>query len=217
MYYWDGQHWVSTLAPDGRHRWTGTEWVPVERVPYLAPSQPRPSLREPTSWTRPLQIAIATRYAVAAIYPLVAPFWMSGYVSQVMQQSIRRQQQTYPSGEPPPPAFADMMTSIMTASLWFSAVLGVGLAVFVIVATIKRWAWAYYVVLVLVGFSLLGVVYSSVDLATGGALGRTQGVQPPMWSRIYTLGLGVVDVGLFAWMLIALVRRGPWAMRRTAW
>ncbi len=81
MYYWDGQRWVSTLAPDGRHRWSGTEWVRVERMAYLAPSQSRPSLREPTNWTRPLQIAIAARYAVSAIYALVAPFWMSGYMS----------------------------------------------------------------------------------------------------------------------------------------
>ena len=31
----------------------------------------------------------------------------------------------------------------------------------VIVAAIKRWTWAYYAILVLVGFTLLGTVYNS--------------------------------------------------------
>src|SRR5256885_10156494 len=69
MYYWDGERWVSTLSYDGRQRWTGTTWVPVggpafPQAPYQAQRVPR----QPTSWTRPMQYAIAAWYAISALY-----------------------------------------------------------------------------------------------------------------------------------------------------
>lgn len=215
MYYWDGQRWTSTLSPDGRHRWNGSTWEPVPALAY-APAylQPRPQLREPTSWTRPLQYAVIARYVASAIYGLFLPVLMGGYMSQVMQQSLLQQQQAYPSGQAPPPAFAELMSSIMTGSLWVGAAIGVTLTAVVVVAAIKRWTWAYYVILVLVGFTLLGTVYSLIDLLAGGALSARQVVQPPQWTRIFAYAFGVVDTALFVWMLIALIRRGPWAMRR---
>ena len=217
MYYWDGHRWTSTLSPDGRHRWNGSTWEPVPAVAY-APEyhQSRPQLRRPTSWTRPLQYAVIARYATSAIYGLFVPLLMRGYMSQVMQQSLRQQRQSYPPGVAPPPGFVDMMNSIVAGSLWVGAIIGLTLAIVVIVATIKRWSWAYYAILVLVGFTLLGTVYNLIDLFSGGALRSRQAVQPPEWTRVFAYGFGFVDIALFVWMLIALIRRGPWAMRRVS-
>lgn len=214
MYYWDGQRWVSTLSPDGRFRWNGAAW---EAVPpsALAPGfyQAPRTVREPTSWTQPLQAAVIVRYVAVAIYGALSPLWLGQYMSQVMQQSIQRQQQNYPPGEAPPPAFIDMMTSIMNTTLWFSVAIGLLIAVVAVVATIRRWTWAYYVILILVGFTLFSTVINSINLVSGGALTATQ-PQPPEVARIAAYVFGVVDTVLFVWMLVALVKRGPWAMRR---
>ena len=216
MYYWDGQRWASTLSPDRRFRWNGTAWEPVSPAlhppAYVAPAQ-----REPTSWTRPLQIAVILRYALAGIYALMLPALMSGYMSQVVQRSIERQQQAFPSGATPPPAaFTDMMTSLMTGSLWAGAVIGFGLSVVAIIAAIKRWVWAYYLILALLGFTLVSSVFNVINLAVGGALTATQ-PQPPQFTLVIEYVFTPIDIVLFVWMLVAVIRRGPWAMRRISY
>jgi hypothetical protein len=213
MYYWDGQRWASTLSPDGRQRWNGSGWEPVSGAFAPAHAQARPPLREPTSWTRPLQYAVIARYAAAGIYGLFLPFWLGPYMSQVMQQSIQRQQQAYPPDETPPPGFTDMMNAVMAGSLWVGTIIGLTLTVIVIVAAMKRWTWAYYAILALIGFTLLGTVFNLINLVTGGALTAHQ-PQPPQITRAVGDAFGVIDTVLFVWMLVALVRRGPWAMRR---
>jgi hypothetical protein len=214
MYYWDGQQWVSTLTPDGRFRWNGSAWEAVPARAYPPPYNPdRPLRREPTSWTQPLQIAVVARYGAAGLYGLALPFWMQGYIAEVMQRSLQQQQQAYPAGQAPPPGFADMMNAIVFGSIWIGAIIGVAIAIVAIVGAIKRWTWAYYVILVLLGFTLLGTVFNLINLVAGGALTARQ-PQPPEFTRIAAYIFGASDTVLFVWMLVALVRRGPWAMNR---
>jgi hypothetical protein len=214
MYYWDGQRWASALSPDGRFRWNGSTWEPVPAMAYPAPYYPgRPLQRESTSWTQPLQIAVVARYVASGLYGLALPFWMQGYMSAVMQRSLQQQQRAYPPGQAPPPGFVDMMNSIATGSIWIGAIIGVALAVVAIVGAVKRWTWAYYLVLVLLGFTLLGTMFNLINLAAGGALTSRQ-PQPPEITRVIAYIFGAIDTVLFVWMLVALVRRGPWAMKR---
>ena len=212
MYYWDGQRWASTLSPDGRFRWNGTAWEPLPPALY-PPTHAVPPQREATSWTLPLQIAVIARYALSGVYALMLPFLMSGYMSQVTQLSIQRQQHAYPPGAAPPPGFAELMSSIMTGSLWAGAILGFGLSVLARVAAVKRWVWAYYVILALLGFTLAGSVFNVINLVMGGALTATQ-PQPPALTRAVAYIFTPIDTFLFVWMLLAVIRRGPWAMRR---
>lgn len=214
MYYWDGQTWASTLSPDGRFRWNGSAWEPTPAMAYPAPYYPgRMQQREPTSWTQPLQIAVVARYAASALYGLALPFWMEGYMSAVMQRSLQQQQQAYPPGQGPPPGFTDMMNSMVTVSIWFGAVIGLAIAIVAILGAIKRWTWAYYVILVLLGFTLLGTVFNLINLLAGGALTARQ-PQPPELIRVAGYIFGAIDTVLFLFMLVALVRRGPWAVKR---
>jgi hypothetical protein len=213
MYYWDGQHWASTLSPDGRFRWNGSAWEAVPHAVYTpAYASPAP-VREPTSWTRPLQIAIIVRYVATGLYAIVLPFLVSGYMSHVVQQSVAQQQRVYPPGQAPPAAFNDMMSSILVGSLWAGAILGLAITVVAVVGAIRRWTWAYYVILVLLGFTLLGTVFNLINIAAGGSLTARQ-PQPPEVTKVVSYVFEPVDAALFVWMLVALVRRGPWAMRR---
>src|SRR5256885_15350335 len=60
MYYWDGQTWKSTLSADGRFRWDVPAWTPAPTsTGAVGPAYMARAQREPTSWTRPLQYAVA--------------------------------------------------------------------------------------------------------------------------------------------------------------
>jgi hypothetical protein len=217
MFYWDGQQWVSTLSPDGRSRWNGTTWVPTGHA-YGPPTYQAAgrALREPTSWTRPLQLAVAGWYVLEGLYALSLPFWMGGPMSQAMNQSIQRQQQLYPTVSPPPVEFTNVMTSMMGGILWVSALFGLVIAVVVVVGALQRWTWMYYVVLVLLGFGALSLPVDVVDAMGGSAVSAASGFSLPAWT--YWLGLvsAIPSTALFIWMLVALVKRGPWAMRKVS-
>ena len=221
MYYWDGQQWLSTLSHDGRSRWNGSAWVPSGQTGPAAGYQPAPGLaRQPTSWTRPLQVAVAVWYGLQAIYSVTIPFWMSGPMSQAITQSIQRQQQLQPTVSPPPAEFVDsmnsMMSAVMTSALWIGAVIGVAISVVVVIGAMKRWTWVYYVVLVLLGLSAVSLPVNAVSVFTGPAMASASGFSLPLWT--YWLGflLSVPAAALFVWMLVALIKRGPWAMTRVA-
>src|SRR5690242_5126346 len=192
MYYWDGQQWTSTLSPDGRFRWNGSAWETVPATafptPYYAAGSPQ---REATSWTQPLQIAVVVRYVAAGLYGLALPFWMQSYMSAVIQRSLQ-QQQAYPPGEGPTPGFTDMMNSIVTGSVWMGAILGLLITIVAIAGAVKRWAWAHYLILVLLGFTLLGTVFNVINLIAGGALTARE-PQPPEFTRIAAYIFGAVE------------------------
>jgi hypothetical protein len=208
MYYWDGQAWVSTLSHDGRSRWDGTQWVATSGTPYAPPR----GMREPTSWTRPLQYAVITWYAFSAIYAATIPFWMGSAMSQIMNQAIQRQEAG--SGQAMPPGFAETMTSLMTVVFWVSAGFAIAISAVAIIGAIRRWTWAYYAVLVLLGLGALGLPLNLINAVSGGSLNSAEGFSLPAWALWVSIATGLAGTALFVWMLVALVKRGPWAMRR---
>ena len=209
MYYWDGAAWVSALSPDGRYRWNGSSWVPNT---FMATSYtpPQPVQRVPTSWTRPLQYAVAAWYAISALASLSLPFWMGGQMTQMMRGVIQNQQQLNPNLTPPPPSFYDSMSTLMTSVLWVAAIIACGIAIVVIIGALQRWTWMFYVVLVFLGLGVLSGPADALNLMTGGY--SSYGYSPPSW--IYVTGLisWFPSTALFVFMLIALVKRGPWGM-----
>ena len=188
MFYWDGRQWMTTLSPDGRTRWNGTAWLPTGRayVPPQYQSIGRTS-REATSWTRPLQLAVAGWYVLEGVYALTLPFWMGGPMTQAMNQSIQRQQQLYPTVSPPPVEFTNLITSMVGGILWVSAFFGLAIAVVAVIGAMKRWTWTFYAVLVLLGFSVVSLPITVVDALGGSAISAASGFNLPSWT--YWLGL----------------------------
>lgn len=214
MYYWDGTQWVSTLAHDGRSRWNGTAWVPTAQagVPaYQAAGRVR---REPTSWTRPLQLAVAGWYVLQGLYSLSLPFWMGGSITQAVNQAIKRQEALSPTASPPPADFMNVMTSFVTGILWVGAVVGVAIAAIVVIGALKRWTWMYYAVLVLLGFGAISLPLDLVNALGGSAISSASGFSLPSWTYWLGLIVSIPGTALFVWMLVALAQRGPWAMRK---
>jgi hypothetical protein len=220
MYYWDGQQWVSTLSHDGRSRWNGTAWIPTGQVYGAAYQPPGHVVREPTSWTRPLQLAVAGWYGLQAIYALTLPFWMGGPITQAINQSInqsiQRQEQLNPSASPPPAEFVNTITSMVGGFLWVGAAIGLIIAVVAIVGALSRWTWVYYVVLVFLGLGAISLPLDVVNALGGSAISSASGFTMPAWTYWFGLLSAIPSTALFIWMLVALVRRGPWAMTKVA-
>ena len=213
MYYWDGVAWKSALSPDGRYRWDGTSWVPVPWAPPAPFAAPRPAPRVPTSWTRPLQYAVAGWYVISALVSLSVPYWLGGQMNQIMQAAIQRQQQQNPDLQPPPPSFYDAMNSMITGMIWVGVIIGIAICAVIIVGALQRWTWMYYVVLVLLA---LGVVSGPANLVqlTTGSYQAMYGYTPPGWLFAVGIVSWFPSTALFVVMLIALVKRGPWGMVR---
>lgn len=211
MYYWDGGQWVSTLSPDGRFRWNGASWVPTSTVP--SQFVPQPTVREPTSWTRPLQYAVAAWYVLSTVFTLSTPFWLSSLMTQTIRASFEQQQARNPGAAPPPPGFFDQFNTMMTVVLWIAVVFAIAIAVLFIVAAVKRWIWAYYVVLVFLGFSVLSGPTNVLNLATRNSY-SSLGFTPPVALYVYGIVAWFPATALFVFMLVALVKRGPWGMRK---
>jgi hypothetical protein len=213
MYYWDGQQWVSTLSHDGRTRWNGSAWVPASQLSEPPTYQQiPPATRESTSWTRPLQYAVAVWGAISALYSLSLPFWMGGSVTQAMNQSMQQQQSLNSRVSPPPAEVTNMVASIMNVTLYIAAVVALVFCVVVIIGALQRWTWMYYVVLVWLGLGTIQAPFNLISVATGSS--GVSGVSVPSW--IYWVGaiVSIPTAALFVWMLVALVKRGPWAMRK---
>jgi hypothetical protein len=218
MYYWDGQTWVSTLSSDGRHRWNGTAWVPVSDQPFVAaPGQAAGGARQPTSWTRPLQYAVAGWYVWSALFSLTLPIWLSGLMTQILNQSIANQVALHPDQAPPPAGFTETMQNAATIGMWIGVGILVAFYAVPFIGALRRWTWIYYVVLVLLGLGALFLPVDLFDAAVGPRTSAASSFTLPSWFYIANFVTGLPGAALFAWMLIALITRGPWAMRRVSY
>ncbi|HKV88329.1 MAG TPA: hypothetical protein VJT78_10065, partial [Candidatus Dormibacteraeota bacterium] len=116
---------------------------------------------------------------------------------------------------PLPAGFGDALTSMMTFILVVTAIFGFAIAAVGFVAALRRWTWAYYAILVLFGLGILSLLYSVLSLvASSAASSLYGGFSLPGWTYVVSIATGLIDIGLFTWMLIALTRYGPWAMRK---
>jgi hypothetical protein len=212
LFYWDGRQWVTTMSPDGRFRWNGSAWIPVATpmAPAAPHYQPPATPRVPTPWTKPMQYVVAAWYGVSGLFALSAPLWMSGPITDMMNGAIQRQISLNPDVSPPPPEFVSTMSSMMSVTLWVSAVFGVAISTVAIIGALKRWTWMFYVVLVLLGLGILGLPYNIVILVSGRS--TLSGFSLPPGFIWLSIGFGIVGTALFVWMLVAVIRYGPWAM-----
>jgi hypothetical protein len=222
FYYWDGRQWISTLSPDGRSRWNGHAWVPAAPMgPMAAPVYPHyqqpATVRVPTPWTKPMQYAVAAWYALSGLYVVSLPFWMSGVMTQAFTQSFQRQAQANPNVSPPPPELIGSMTSMMSGAILAAAVIGVAICAVIVIGSLMRWTWMFWAVLVFLGLGALGLPINLYSALAGSTYaGNLYGL--PSWTYWLSVGVGIPGAALFIWMLVALVRYGPWATTKTtAW
>ena len=178
------------VSADGQFRWDGQQWVPLAA-----------GYREPTPWTRPMQLISAGLFVISAISGIVIT------IAFVNHDSVLRAIHAQGSQIP---ARTDIDTvvnitigitygiAILFAVLWLVAALGSYLG----------WRWMFWAALVLYGLSGISVFTNLGSFAN------------PDRSPIPTSGLvvselfAVLGLAMFVWMLVAAIKYGPWAMRK---
>jgi hypothetical protein len=205
------------ISPDGHYHWNGTAWMPVAGA---FPSQPwvRAGVLVATSWTRPLRYAIAGWGAVQAIWVVTLPFWYITTMTRWADAMNLRESQLHPD-QPPPPAPDAMSNTIATGMFYLGIGILLAIGVTAIVGALKRWTWAYYTILVLLGLEVIWLAFGllsglAISALTTTVFGVSAG--PPAWMMWAQLAFGIPSAALLAFMLVALFRRGPWAMTKLA-
>jgi hypothetical protein len=74
----------------------------------------------------------------------------------------------------------------------------------------------YYVVLVFLGLGTISAPLNLISAATGSSMNASPGFSLPAWTYAVGAIVAIPTAALFVWMLVALVKRGPWGMTRVA-
>jgi hypothetical protein len=164
-------------------------------------------VRRPTSWTRPMQVAVAASLIISTIVNLASDFIFADDVRRTAALQVTKQFQA--SGQPVTDASIKSAVDLgMTIAIVFGVIIGlvfVGLAILTL-GKPRTWVfWVNVVFLALGLFGLLSAVTSFTDSANASI---------PANLRPVSLVLGLVDAGLLAWLVVGLSRSGPWAQEK---
>jgi len=175
------------------------------------------TVRTPTSWTRPLQIAVIALAAGQILYSVSYPYWVASawnwWGSIVSSGSPQVHWWGWPL--PPPGSLRDVLPALLDT--FGGPVLTVAIAVAMIVAAIRRWSWAFLAIGVLLALYGLFRAYNLlVNVILFPAL------PPPPWGPVlmpdvgFEAVFGLAALVLVLFVIVALATRGPWGMRKVA-
>jgi hypothetical protein len=217
-YVWNGREWVANpggrpvVSPDGAYLWNGREWVP-----NVAPA-PVPTRREPTSWTRPLQLAVIALTLIGDLNVLALLPYLSEYIRLAVRRSIElslAQQPETPNSEQIRAQTLALVDAIGTWVIVVTVVIAALWLVLVLFGTLRRWTWFYWLLMVIFAFSILGIPQQLLQVFGIGSSGGAQ--QPvflePLPNALFGLAIAIGELALFIWMVVAYRRFGPWACR----
>jgi hypothetical protein len=178
------------ISADGQFRWDGQQWVPLPA-----------SYREPTPWTRPMQLASAGLQALSAISGVVLT---SAFVNHdSVLRALQAQGTQVPAG-------TDINTLIdISIGVTWAVVIGFGLLqVLAAIGSYLGWRWMFWGALVLFALGGLGAIVNLLSLASSNRSTLPAGAL--IWNELVALA----NLAMFIWMLIGVVKYGPWAMKR---
>ena len=178
------------ISADGQFRWDGQQWVPLER-----------SYREATPWTRPMQLACAGLLALSALSGVVLTIVFVNHDSVV--RALQAQGTQVPAG-------TDINTVInITIGFSWAVVIGFGLLeLLAALGSYLGWRWMFWGALVLFALNGLGALINIASLASPDR--STLPLGALVWNELGS----IASLAVFVWMLIGVIKYGPWAMKR---
>jgi len=181
---------VGQVSTDGQFRWDGMQWVPIPR-----------GEREPTPWTRPMQLAVAGFFVLETAFSVLTSALFINHDS--MLRVMQAQGTSIPAG-------TDVNT-IINVSIVFAWVVVAVIGVIELVTALGSylgWRWMFWVALVLLAFGAIGAVTNVNTFA------HPQSSPIPAWGVAISELLSIASLALFIWLLIGAIRYGPWAMKK---
>ena len=181
---------VGQVSADGQFRWDGAQWVPIPK-----------GQREPTAWTRPMQLGAAVLFVVAAVYSVVTTLVFVNH--DTMLKATQAQGTQLPSGSD-----VDTIVNVtIGVTIGFAAFFAI-LQLVAAAGSYLGWRWMFWCALVLFGLGGLGV------LGDLGTIARPATSPVPIGVIWVSTLLALASLGMFVWMLIGVIRFGPWAMKK---
>ena len=156
--------------------------------------------REPTSWTRPLELAAAGFLALDAVQSVVTTALFLNVASA--ERATRAQNPSIP---------ADQLQAAISLDIglgWAAVIVPTLIRVLLVAGCIRGWRWSFWATLVWLAVGSIGVVTNPVALANPNVQ-----TMPPGAIGVGLL-FSVAALALLAWFVVAAVRYGPWAMRK---
>jgi hypothetical protein len=178
------------VSADGQFRWDGRQWVPIPK-----------GEREPTPWTRPMQLAAAALFAIVAVENVVTTLVFVNHDS--ILKAIKAQGTTLPVGTDVD-TVVNIGMGVAIATAIVIAVLALGAAA----GSMLGWRWMFWVALVLFGLGGLSA------LASINTFSHPDQSPVPLGAVALGVVLDLAGLALFVWMLVGAVKYGPWAMKR---
>jgi hypothetical protein len=178
------------ISADGQFRWDGQQWVPLAA-----------NYRVPTPWTRPMQLASAGLLALTAVVSLVVTFAFYNH------DSVLRALQAQGTQVPP----GTTMDTVINAAIGVAYAIVVFFSILELVGAAGSylgWRWIFWGVLVLFG---LGSISALLGL---GSLARASDSPMPFGGLVLSELLNLASLAMFVWMIVGLIKYGPWAMKR---
>jgi hypothetical protein len=178
------------VSADGQFRWDGQQWVPIA-----------PGTREPTPWTRPMQLAAAALFVVEAFYSVIVTVVFVNHDS--MLKVIRAQGTQIPAGSSVDTVINIAIAGTIGVVVFFGVCQLVGA-----LGSYLGWRWMFWVALVLFGLGGLGALTNIPTLV------RPETSPIPLPGELVSELLSILSLATFVWMLIGVIRFGPWAMKK---
>jgi hypothetical protein len=181
---------IGQVSADGQFRWDGQQWVPIP-----------PGTRVPTPWTRPMQLASAALFAFEAVYSVATSLLFIN--KDTMLKAIQAQGTQIPSG-----TSVDTIINIAIVTTIAFVVFFAVLELVAAAGSYLGWRWIFWAGLILFGLGGLGAF---TNLAT---LFKPATSPIPLPAVLVSELTSVLSLAMFVWMLIGLIRFGPWAMKK---
>jgi hypothetical protein len=220
-YVWNGREWVPNQpqqplrSPDGAYVWSGREWVPTAPT---APAAPVRFRKEPSAWTRPLQLAVIALMLLGVVNLLLLLPYLTDYIREAVRRSIELSLASQPSAENAEQVRAQVLAFGDQIALWtavLTLVFAAAWLILVLIGTLRRWTWLYWLLMVVFGLSILGIPQQLLQVfgvGVSGGPGQPAFIEP-VPSALLGLVVGIAELAMFIWMIVAYRKFGPWACR----
>lgn len=150
-----------------------------------------------------MRMAVAAFFAIDAVLLVITTVIFVNHDSMLKVMQTQGSLNNLPSG-------TDVNT-IVNVSLAVAYAIIVVIALvygFVALGSYLGWRWMFWVALVVLGLTSIGVFTNLGNFA------NPNGTEIPVWGLVLNEIFSLVALGLFVWLLIGVITRGPWAMRK---
>lgn len=181
---------VGQISADGQFRWDGQQWVPLAA-----------NYRQPTPWTRPMQLGAAGLLAVSAVVGVITTLVF--YNHDAVVRALHDQGTVIPAGT--------TEDTVVNITIGFAIALAIGIGIVELVGAVGSylgWRWVFWPVLVIFGLITIGALLGLISFA------RVNASPIGLGGLIISELLDLAGAAMFVWMIVALIKFGPWAMKR---